>query len=87
MKEKKRISSIEMLKKVLKDINGIEIIKEKSGSYKIKGEKNLYYLRNGVRKPFLIGWDEINKKNINVKTKNEFTDIVDVIKENAKKVK
>jgi hypothetical protein len=35
---KKRITSIEILKEVLKDINGIEIVKEKSGSYKIKGE-------------------------------------------------
>ena len=52
MKQKKKISSIDMLKEVLKDINGVEIIKEKSGSYKIKGEKNLYYLRDGVIKPF-----------------------------------
>lgn len=85
MKEKKRISSIDMLKKVLKDINGVEIVKEKSGSYKIKGEKNLYYLHDGVRKPFLIGWDELNKKNINIKSKKEFEDVVDVIKKNAVK--
>jgi len=85
MKQKKRISSIDMLKKVLKDINGIEIEKEKSGSYKIKGEKNLYYLRDGVRKPFLIGWDELNKKNINIKSKKEFEEVVEVIKKNAVK--
>ena len=80
---KKRISSIDMLKKVLKDINGIEIVKDKSGSYKIKGEKNLYYLRDGVRKPFLIGWDELNKKNINITSKKQFNDVVEVIKKNA----
>ena len=85
MKEKKRISSIEMLKKVLKDINGIEIVKEKSGSYKIKGEKNLYYLRDGVRKPFLLGWDDLNKKNINIASKKQFNDVVEAIKNNAVK--
>jgi len=74
-----------MLKEALKDINGIEIIREKSGSYKIKGEKNLYYLRDGVRKPCLLGWDELNKKNINVTSKKQFDDIVDVIKKNAVK--
>ena len=66
---KKRITSIEMLKEVLKDIHGIEIVKEKTGSYRIKGEKNLYYLRDGVRKPCLIGWDQLNQKNINVSNK------------------
>lgn len=66
MEEKKRISSIDMLKEVLKDINSIEIVKEKSNSYKIEGEKNLYYLRDVVRKSFLIGWDQLNKKNINI---------------------
>ena len=60
----------------MKDINGIEIVKEKSGSYRIKGGKNLYYLRDGVRKPFLIGWDELNKKNMNIKSKKEFVSTV-----------
>ncbi|MFA5101750.1 MAG: hypothetical protein WC525_01220 [Candidatus Thermoplasmatota archaeon] len=82
---KKRITSIEMLKEVLKDINGIEIIREKSGSYKIKGEKNLFYFRDGVKKPYLLGWDEVNKKNINVTSKKQFDDIVAKIKDNAKK--
>jgi hypothetical protein len=68
----------------LKDINGIEIVKEKSSSYKIKGEKNFFYLRDGGRKPCVIGWDELNKKHITVASKNSF-DIVDVIKKNAVK--
>jgi hypothetical protein len=84
---KKRVTSIEMLKEVLKDINGIEIVKEKTGSYRIKGEKNLYYLRDGVRKPFLIGWDQLNQKNINISNKKQFDDIVTRIKDNAKKGK
>ena len=84
---KKRVTSIEMLKEVLKDINGIEIVKEKTGSYRIKGEKNLYYLRDGVRKPCLIGWDQLNQKNINISSKKQFDDIVTRIKNNAKKGK
>jgi len=44
---------------VLKDINGIENVKEKSGSYKIKGEKNLFYLHDGARKPCVIGLGRI----------------------------
>jgi len=82
---KKRVTSIEMLKEVLKDINGIEIVREKSCSYKIKGEKNLYYLQDGVRKPFLLGWDQLNKKNINIRSKKQFDTVVDVIKKNARK--
>ena len=76
-----------MLKEVLKDIHGIEIVKEKTGSYRIKGEKNLYYLRDGVRKPCLIGWDQLNQKNINISSKKQFDDIVTRIKNNAKKGK
>jgi hypothetical protein len=84
---KKRVTSIEMLKEVLKDIHGIEIVKEKTGSYRIKGEKNLYYLRDGVRKPCLIGWDQLNQKNINISNKKQFDDIVTRIKDHAKKGK
>jgi hypothetical protein len=88
MSKKKTVTpivTIDMLKSEIKKIKGASITAEKTGSFKVKTTRNMYYLKDSKKFGFLVGWDEIRKKSLHIENQSQLDTIVAEIREYTKK--
>ena len=87
-KEKKVIEpmvTISMLQDAIKNIKNASITLEKDGkNWKVRANRNLFYLHDSKKFNHIIGWDEKNKKHIHIENEQQLNEIIEIVKDSAK---